>query len=236
MNITSVNNERVKYWSKLKIKKFRDEEKKFLIEGDHLVNIALEKGLVLELITTNNDYDFDNQFIVSEEVMKKISNQVSISNVAAVCKYDYKKEYVGNIIMVDRLQDPGNLGTIIRSAIAFDFKTIILGSGTVDLYNEKTIRASEGMLFNINVVKEDLFTSIPKLKKEGYSIVGTDVNSGTNLTKGKIAIIIGNEGQGMDEKLKPLCDSLVHIPMNKDCESLNAGVAASILMYEVYHG
>ena len=236
MNITSVNNERVKYWAKLKIKKFRDEEKKFLIEGDHLVDIALKKGLVLDLITLDNNYDFDNTYTVSEEVMKKISNQVSISRVAAVCKYDYKKDYVGNIIMLDRLQDPGNLGTIIRSAIAFDFKTIILGNGTVDVYNEKTIRASEGMLFNINIVKEDLFESIPKLKKDGYSIIGTDVNSGTNLTKGKIALIIGNEGQGMDKKLKPLCDSLVHIPMNKDCESLNAGVAASILMYEAYHG
>ena len=236
MDITSVNNERVKYWAKLKIKKFRDEEKKFLIEGDHLVDIALKKGLVLNLITLDNNYDFDNTYTVSEEVMKKISNQVSISRVAAVCKYDYKKDYVGNIIMLDRLQDPGNLGTIIRSAIAFDFKTIILGNGTVDVYNEKTIRASEGMLFNINIVKEDLFESIPKLKKDGYSVIGTDVNSGTNLTKGKIALIIGNEGQGMDKKLKPLCDSLVHIPMNKDCESLNAGVAASILMYEAYHG
>lgn len=236
MNITSKDNEKVKYWSKLHMKKFRDKEHKFIIEGDHLVNIALEKKLVDEIICLNDEYDFDNKYIVTKKIMDKISSQVSASKVMAVCHYDYTEEIKGNVLLIDRLQDPGNLGTIIRSAAAFKFETIILSPDTVDLFNDKTIRASEGMIFNLNYQKQDLKSAIKKLKELNYNIYGTDVKGGTKIDKsGKIAIIIGNEGSGMQEELKTLCDGLVHIPMESACESLNAGVAASILMYEAYN-
>ncbi len=237
MELTSVNNEKVKMWAKLKSKKYRDEENLFFIEGDHLVDIALSKNLVVDLITLEDKYDFDNKYIVTEEIMKKISNQVNISKVAATVKVLTENVSDGNIIILDNLQDPGNLGTIIRSAVAFGFKNIILGEGTVDIYNEKVIRSSEGMIFNINFKKANLFEEIPKIKNDGYIVVGTDVLSGNNIRdfkKEKIAIIIGNEGNGINKNLP--VDKFVKISMENSCESLNAGVCASILMYEVYNG
>ncbi len=237
MELTSVNNEKVRLWSKLKTKKTRDDEKLFLIEGDHLVNIALEKNLVIDLITLSDSYDFANKYIVTEEIMKKISNQVTISKVAATVKITDCSFNDSNIIILDNLQDPGNLGTIIRSAVAFGFDNVLLGNGTVDVYNDKVIRSSEGMIFNVNIKKIDIQKTIPELKENGYKIIGTNVNSGKTInffTKDKLAIVIGNEGNGMNPEIQ--VDELVKIPMKEECESLNAGISASILMYEVYNG
>ena len=234
MIISSIQNAKVKYWNKLHLKKFRDIENKFLVEGDHLVNIALENNAVEELLCLNDQYSFSNKYIVSEQIMRKLSNQDSSTSLMAVCRFQYQEEPEGNVLLIDRLQDPGNLGTIIRSAVAFNFKTIVLSPGTVDLLNEKTVRASEGGIFNLCFMKSDLNTMINKLKEKSYYIVGTDVHGGQKISKkDHIAIIIGNEGSGMNESLKSACDELVHIKMNQKCESLNAGVAASILMYEV---
>ncbi len=237
MELTSVNNEKVIKWAKLKMKKYRDSEKLFLIEGDHLVGKALLKGCVVDLILLEDTYDFENKYIVTEDIMKKISNQVSISKVAATVRFFDEKAITGNVLVLDNLQDPGNLGTIIRSACAFSFDTIVLGTGTVDLYNDKVVRASEGMLFDINFVKGNLSDKFSEFKNLGYKIIGTSVNVGNSIKEfkdEKLAIVIGNEGNGMNPLLK--CDEYVKIPMEDSCESLNAGVSASILMYEVYNG
>lgn len=139
--------------------------------------------------------------------------------------------------MLDDIADPGNLGTIIRSAVAFNFDTVILSKNTVDLYNPKTIRATEGMLFNINIVTSDLEDTILNLKKNGFKILGTKVTKGKDiknyLKTDKIALIIGSEAKGMSKQLENLCDENIYIKMNEKCESLNAGVSASILMYEL---
>ncbi len=237
MELTSTNNEKVKIWSKLKSKKYRDEQKMFLIEGDHLVNIALKYNLVEELICLNDEYEFTNKYLVNENIMQKITSQVSISNVAATIKYIEKDFDDSNIIILDQIQDPGNLGTIIRSAVAFGFNNILLGEGTVDIYNDKVLRASEGMIFNVNFKKENINSYVNVLKTKGYKIIGTDVAKGIDikcLNKEKLALIIGNEGNGLDKNI--ICDDYVYIKMNESCESLNAGIAASILMYEVYNG
>lgn len=236
MKITSLQNQKVKYWVSLNNKKVRDQEQCFLVEGDHLVKEALKLGLVMETIST---IDEDADYLVTEEIMKKISNQVSISNEAAVVKFILPKEIEGNILVLDGLQDPGNLGTIIRSGLAFNFKTIILGDNCVDLYNPKVIRATEGMLFYQNILRKNLLCYLPSLKEQGYHIVGTDVKNGQDIRlikKEKIALVIGSEGQGISKEIKDICDDFVYIKMNKKVESLNASVASSILMYEVnYH-
>ena len=236
MKITSLQNQKVKYWVSLNNKKVRDQEQCFLVEGDHLVKEALKLGLVMETIST---IDEDADYLVTEEIMKKISNQVSISNEAAVVKFILPKEIEGNILVLDGLQDPGNLGTIIRSSLAFNFKTIILGDNCVDLYNPKVIRATEGMLFYQNILRKNLLCYLPSLKEKGYHIVGTDVKNGQDIRlikKEKIALVIGSEGQGISKEIKDICDDFVYIKMNKKVESLNASVASSILMYEVnYH-
>lgn len=235
MKITSINNEKVAAWAKLKMKKFRDIEHLFIVESEHLVSEALKKGIVKEIITTEEKEYSVPVYVVTEEIMKRISSLVTPSKVMAVCSYILPDDISGNVLLLDRLQDPGNLGTIIRSAVAFNFNTIIVSNDTVDVYNDKAIRSSEGMIFNINVIKSDLKQMIPLLKEKGYYIVGTDVNRGHDIKefKGhKCAFIIGNEGAGMSLELKELCDSFVYIKTSDACESLNAAVASSIIMYE----
>ena len=238
MELTSINNEKVKFWQKLKQKKYRDLEKMFLVEDEHLVNEALKLGVVKEIITiTNNKYDV-NTYYVNDKIMKLITSQVTGAKVIAVCFSLEEKQIEGNIIMLDNLQDPGNLGTIIRSAVAFNFGTIILGNTCVDLYNPKVIRASEGMIFHINIIRKNLNEVIENLNND-YTLVTTDVVSGKSIKEikyNKIALVIGNEGRGMSKEIKEKCKEKINIKMNKNCESLNASVSASILMYEVSNG
>ena len=236
MVITSVNNEKVKYWNSLKLKKNRDRDKCFLIEGDHLIKEAKEKGLVINTISIN---DNNADFLVTKEIMKKISDQKSISDNAAIVKYIPEQKISGNVLILDDIQDPGNLGTLIRSSIDFGFDNIILSDESVDLYNPKVIRATEGMIFNINVIRTNIIEYIPKLKEMGYKILVSDVVSGKDIKDeicNNIALVLGNEGKGVHKNIKELCDELVNIKMDKDCESLNVGVAGSILMHEVYNG
>lgn len=235
MKITSIHNDNVKYWVSLKNKKIRDEERKFIVEGDHLIEEARKNNLIEYIISC---VDEKADFYVTKEIMEKISDQKSISYNAAVVKFISEDSVNGNIIILDNLQDPGNLGTIIRSSVAFNIDTIIISDTSVDLYNPKVVRATEGMIFNLNIIRRNLEEIIPVLKNLGYKIVGTDVNEGNdvrNISKENVAIIIGNEGNGMSENIKKLCDEFINIKINKSCESLNAGVAASIIMYEVSH-
>ena len=234
MKITSLQNDKVKYWVSLKEKKNRDLNKEFLIEGDHLINEAKKFDLIKETISINENDNAD--YIVTEDIMKKISCQKSICERAAIVKFIPDKEPNGNILVLDNIQDPGNLGTIIRSSIAFNFKTIILSDTSVDEYNPKVIRSTEGMIFHQNILRKNLINYLPILKDKGYTIVGTDVINGHNIKeipKDNICLVIGSEGKGMSPEIKSLCDTFAYINMNNNCESLNAGVAASILMYEV---
>lgn len=235
MKITSIHNDNVKYWVSLKNKKIRDEERKFIVEGDHLIEEARKNNLIEYIISC---VDEDADFYVTKEIMEKISDQKSISYNAAVVKFIPEDSVNGNVIILDNLQDPGNLGTIIRSSVAFNIDTIIISDTSVDLYNPKVVRATEGMIFNLNIIRRNLEEVIPVLKNLGYEIVGTDVNEGVdvrNISKENIAIVIGNEGSGMSDSVRNLCDVFINIKISKACESLNAGVAASIIMYEVSH-
>ena len=238
MKITSLNNPKVVFWAKLKMKKYRDIEHLFIVESEHLVTEALKKGIVKEIITTEEkEYEVPT-YNVSTEIMKRISTLITPSKIMAVCEYLMPDDIKGNILLLDHIQDPGNLGTIIRSAVAFNFSTIIVSEDTVDFYNDKVIRSSEGMIFNINLVKDDLLSIIPVLKEKGYKIYGTDVKKGKNIKtidNKQCAIIIGSEGKGMSIEVKELCDDFIYINMSKTCESLNAAVASSIIMYEVFN-
>lgn len=239
MKIESINNTKVKNWVKLKDKKYREETNTFIIEGDHLINEALKTGYIKEIIAIAPEYEIEGLpfYEVTKEIMKKITSQVSISPIIAVCTKIPPKTITGRVCVLDNIQDPGNLGTIIRSAVAFNIKTLILSPDTVDLYNDKVIRASEGMIFNLNIIKSDLSKIIPELKTKGYKIYGTNVNKGSSPKdisfSEKSVIIIGNEGKGMNSNLEPFCSELLNIPISDKCESLNAGIAASIIFYEL---
>ena len=234
---SSTNNDFIKSIKKLNDKKYRDSTNTFLVEGEHLVLEAIKNNLVKYVIVRDNyDFDYENKIVVTDKVLKYISNLNTPSGIMAVCNKLESKELGSRIIVLDNIQDPGNLGTIIRSSVAFNFDTIVISNDSVDVYNSKVIRATQGMLFNVNIIVTDIKEFLNSIKDD-YKIIGTDVTNGKSLTEfknlKKFAIIVGNEGQGISLDTKKLCSDFVYIPMNQDCESLNVGVAASIIMYEL---
>lgn len=239
MVIESVDNKKIKELKKLKQKKYRDESKMFLIEGIHLVNEAYKSNCLKEIIVLDGEYyDLDiKTTYVTKEVLKSLSDLNTPYNIIGVCNNKEPKEIDGNVLILDGIQDPGNLGTIIRSALAFNIDTILISNETVDLYNSKVLRASQGNNFHINIIRCDLEEKIRKLKENNYKIYGTNVECGIDVKKveekQKYAIIMGNEGRGVSKKLSDLVDENIYINMNKNCESLNVAVATSIILYEL---
>jgi len=239
MLITSLENNKIKKYLKLKQKKYRDEMNLFLIEGEHLTLEAFNKNILVDLLVLEEyDCKFDFPYtIVSVDIMKKLSDMESIPKVIGVASIKSNQKIVGNrVLLLDDIQDPGNLGTIIRSSVAFNVTDIVLSLKTVDLYNEKVIRASQGMIFKINIIRDDLLTVIKNLKEKKYLILSTSVTNGVDagcIVSNKYALIMGNEGSGVKKEISAMCDKNVYIEMNKECESLNVGVATSIILYEL---
>ena len=141
------------------------------------------------------------------------------------------------MLVLDDIQDPGNLGTIIRSAVSFGIDTIVASKNTVDVYNSKVIRATEGMLFKINYLKRDLVEFI-KANKDTLTFITTDVRTGKDIKDieipGNYALIMGNEGNGVSDAVSELVPNKVNIKISEKCESLNVSIATSILLYELY--
>lgn len=235
--ITSLENKRIKEFSKLLDKKNRDELNMFLVEGEHLVEEASKKDCLLEVIKTEDcplSYGV-KETIVTYEVLKKLSNTKSPQKIIGVCKKMTSSKIGNKVLVLDNIQDPGNLGTIIRSSVAFNVDTIILSEDTVDMYNDKVIRSSEGMLFHIDIIRCNIKEKIEELKNSNYTIFGTRVDNGEELNNinapEKYALIMGNEGAGVKKDILDLCDKYIYIKMNEKCESLNVGVATSIILY-----
>ncbi len=239
MLITSVSNERVKKWLKLRNRKHREKTKLYMIEGLHLVLEAYKKGYIEELILEQNEVlpiDVPTVY-VTNEIINKISLLETSQNVMAVCRMKEESINIGTkLLILDSVQDPGNLGMIIRSAVAFNIDTIVLGNNTVDIYNPKALRATQGMLFHTNIIHRDLINFIVELKIKGIRIYGTKVTHGMNVKELNIndnyALIIGNEGSGVSEEVLELCDDYLYVNMNPLCESLNVSVATSIILYQ----
>ena len=240
MYYTAINNSKIKRIKQLTKKKYRDQSNCFLVEGKNLILEAYKTGYLEELIVENGE-----QFklpiktnYVTKEIMKSISTLDTSSKIIGICckKQDNKIEGK-RILMVDQVQEPGNLGAIIRSALAFNIKTIILNKNTVDLYNEKVIRATQGMLFYLNIFVSDFKEEIPNLRNKGFKIIGTETKNGKDIKKlvknEKFAIIVGNEGSGLSKDVKELCDECIYININSQCESLNVAIATSIILYEL---
>ena len=241
MIITSLENEKIKNIIKLQRKKYRDLTNTYLIEGEHLVKEAYKEGIILELFLLEEEKNLYNLpcTYVSKDIMKKISLMDTPSNIVALCQKKKYEKIIGNrILLLDEIQDPGNLGTIIRSSLAFDVSMIILSEDTVDLYNPKVLRATQGMYCHIPIIRMDTKVAIAKLKKDNFIIYGTNVVNGIDIStlkdkdKDKWCLIMGNEGNGLKKEIQALCDKNLYIPMHNSVESLNVGVACSILLYE----
>ncbi|MCD8028582.1 MAG: RNA methyltransferase [Erysipelotrichaceae bacterium] len=235
--ITSMNNETIKDILKLKQKKYRDETGLFLIEGYHLIEEARKQHCIKTVITSLNDTFDEDTIYVSENIMKKLAFTKSPQPIMAIC---YKRN--NNIdlnshryILLDQIQDPGNLGTIIRSALAFGYDQVILSKDCVDIYNDKVIRSTQGAMFHINIVTMDLREAIELLHKNHIEVYGTSLENGQDIhmfeKKEKMAFVMGNEGNGVSQEILDICDKHMYIPI-QGIDSLNVAIATGIIMYE----
>ena len=238
MLYSSSENNKIKNLKKLHQKKYRDKTGLFLVEGRHLIIEAYNSGYLKEaIILENESLDIDAEInYMTESVKKYLSSLDNPSNMIGVCAKKEEK-LDGKILILDEIQDPGNLGTIIRSSVAFNIDTIILSEKCADAYSSKVLRASQGMIFYTNIITGNLKKYIQILKENSYQILGTKVTYGNELKnlekKQKFAIIMGNEGKGVKEDLLNMCDEYIYIKMNKKCERLNVAVATSIILYEL---
>ena len=235
MVISSTENNKYKYILKLKSKKYRDKENSFIIESRKLVEEAISSADI-DFIFTNEDsedYDTDLEKITfSNNLFNKLSGLVNSDGIAAVVNKPSQKPISSKrVLLLDQLNDPGNMGTIIRSAEAFGFRDIITTPGTCDVYNEKTLRASMGSIFRLNILKIE-YEKLIDLKKS-YKLLAADM-SGYDINKCDIKddliLVIGNEANGLSKTTRDMTDTFVKIPMQGEIESLNAAIAASIIM------
>ncbi len=234
--ITSLQNAKIKKWTALHKKKERDKAGLFLVEGEHLISEALSAGAVDTIITDGESpFSFSNTIQVTPEIMKKLSDNVSQVHLIAVCKkLPGKIKDDTRLLLLDGVQDPGNLGTLIRTAVSFSFDGVYMSQDACDLYNDKAIRSTQGALFHMPVVREDLHALLPILKEEGYQIIATSLEESETMTEigtsEKMAFIFGNEGQGVSKDIQSAADHRLRIEMH-GFESLNVAVAGGIVMY-----
>ena len=242
MLITSIENDKIRRIMKYKEKKYRDIDRMFLVEGEHLVIEAYKAGLLEEILMEQNEVTMLNAPItyISDDVVKALSTLETPSHIFGLCHKKEENDDLGNkILLLDRVQDPGTLGTIIRSSRAFGIDTVVLGDGCCDLYNDKVIRSTQGIGFSMNIVSRNILEVIDELKSREIPILGTKVTHGEdirNLTskdKEKYALIMGNEGRGVSEEILDKCDKYIYIETEDTVDSLNVSIATSILLYEL---
>lgn len=240
--IDSNQNPKVKGWKKLLTKKEREKTGLFLVEGYHLVEEALKQDLVevviiaeeTKMMPTVNDVEV---FVVPTTVIKELSETETPQGIIAVCKKQegQSRFETGRYLLIDAVQDPGNVGTMIRTADAAGFDGVVLGTGCVDVYNSKVIRATQGSLFHIPVIRQNLADVIDDMQANGLSVYGTALENAVPFEEitpsANMALLVGNEGSGVDASLLEKTTQNVYIPIHGGAESLNVAVAAGILMY-----
>jgi TrmH family RNA methyltransferase len=257
--IRSMQNPQVKQWASLSSKKGRERLGLYLLEGVHLVAEAVMSGVEVRsiiyvpgdaaveqlhrLLQEQNPFMPDDQwFAVSREIMEKISDTATPQGIAAIIPIRHVSietisDLKGNLfVAMEAVQDPGNVGTIIRSADAAGAAAVFIGAGCADLYHPKTIRAAMGSTFHLPVIPCDLPSALTALQNERIRCIATSPNAKQSgykmdLSVG-ICLIVGNEGSGVSREILTLCDESVMIPMEGKAESLNVAAATSILLFE----
>ena len=255
--IQSDQNIAIKRVRKLQRKKYRDAAGQFIIEGRNLVWEACRKDIVIDTLLIAEDFPAESWteglrasgtrvYRVEQHLFERLTEAENGAGLLAVVNYPEVNDAVlarpgGCIVVLDRLQDPGNIGTIIRTAVAAGYDAVVSLKGTADIFSRKVLRATAGMIFDIPIFRIDNPEELLEmLKRYGKRAVVTvpeggvpyyDVNLSDN-----VALIVGNEGNGISEMLKNSADERVTIPMCGEIESLNAAISAAILMYERVRG
>lgn len=216
--------------TKLHQKKYRKQRGLFLVEGYHLYEEAKKADVIEHVFTTDPVIVGTNVTYVSDIVLQKLANAQQPQGIVTVCRIVTNKDVGDQVLLLDHVQDPGNLGTLLRSALAFGFDTIVLDN-TVDVYNDKVLRSTQGAIFHLNLHETDIETFMQN--NPGHTYIGTTMQ-GLELddvvpTK-QVGILLGNEGAGLTEQLQTKTLYNITIPMHQT-ESLNVGVAGSIIMY-----
>lgn len=238
--LTSRKNKIVVETIELRKNKIQQEKGLFIIEGEHLLEMANNANNLSYVLTTkhlNNINQNIDQYIVPKDIIEKISANKSAPNVIGVCKFmNDKISTTSDIVCLDCIQDPGNLGTILRSSLAFSFFNILISKDSVNKYNEKVVQASQGAIFNLNIESFDV-ESLKEFKNKGYKIVVTtlgkdsiNLSSFKKNTNEKYIYVFGNEGNGVRKEIQEIADYKIFIEMN-NIDSLNVGVAAGIVLY-----
>lgn len=235
--IKSRQNDLIKEVAKLSSPSFRKEKGQFKVDGFHMFEMAKSSNLLEAVFLLKEIKDLDKnipQYIVNEEIMEKISVAKSPQGIVSICKIKEEKEITSNkVLYLDDVSDPGNLGTILRTAVAFGFSDVILSKNCCSIYNEKTLQASQGAIFILNIVQD---YSLTKLKEKGYKIYATEIKGSVSLKnikkESKIVLVLGNEAHGVSKVVLDQADLRIRIDI-ENIESLNVAIAGAIAMYEL---
>ncbi len=252
--ITSKDNEIVKHIKKLKDKKYRDMSNEYVIEGIKLVQEAVQEKAPIKQIILCDDceksaaipkdlmYEIAKQecIYVSEKVFKYLTEVQTPQGILAIIeknKKDIEIDYTEDIIVaLDDVQDPGNLGTILRTVDSIGLTQILVSKGTADSYNPKVVRSTMGAIFRVKIIEcENLKQTLKEIKKHKFKVVVSSLqteNSLYDINYHKKVIVIGNEANGVEQEIQELADEKIKIPMLGKTESLNASVATGIILYE----
>ncbi|MDM7517618.1 RNA methyltransferase [Lentilactobacillus sp. TOM.63] len=251
--ITSNQNNRVKVWKKLQAKKGRTKSGEYIIEGWHIVGEAIRhQKEILALMVTDEDFldqlEFDDTkvpvYLITPEIANHISSTETPQGVFAVLKTeDYHEsipsDLIGAWLLLDNIQDPGNIGTMVRTADAAGVSGVVFGRGTADIYNPKVVRAMQGSQFHMQLFSGDLLDWLVALKKQQIPTYGTELNdqavSYANVTPTQtFGLVMGNEGNGVSPEILSWTDQNLYIPMKGEAESLNVAVATGILLFHLF--
>lgn len=245
--ISSVQNPRIKAWKKLQKKRERDRSGLFLVEGEHLVEEALKASVKVKEIIIREDRDIPKRWLVedvelvyvTERVMAELAETETPQGMIAVCEKPAAENILfesGRYLLLDRIQDPGNLGSMLRTAEAAGLEGVIFGEGCADPFNGKVVRSTQGAIFYIDVQQMDLHDAVDRCRENGVPVFGTSLNGSTFSAiepQESFALLMGNEGAGVEPGLLEKTDQNLYIPIYGEAESLNVGAAAGILIYHL---
>ena len=233
VNITSKENKVVKHAYSLKNNKYREQYNEFLAEGQKILKMALETNLVKYVFLKKPDYTLPydiTQYIVNDDIIDKLTSYKNPEGVIFVSSYpsNYIKK-MDRVLYLDDINDPGNMGTIIRTALAFDYDAVIYSSSSCDPFNEKVIAASKGAIFKMPLICDDLYKIITNQKLVVSALTDNSINLNNLKVKEPFILVLGNEAHGVKDDIIKKADYVVKIPIS-NIDSLNVSIAAGILM------